>query len=137
MKEMKALLDMAAWLPITVSLEYQLKRRHTFLKADRFGNATVNWTEVKEQVDKFRPAALALRVGPVGSHLKRVRNNLFHGGKESQANSPSMATTMTAHGRCSRSWTEERSGHPIPKRLRVEQTPRTAPSVSRRRPLSQ
>lgn len=34
-------------------LEYQLKRRHAFLKADRFGNAMVDWSEVKAQVDRF------------------------------------------------------------------------------------
>lgn len=46
-------------------LEYQLKRRHAFLKADRFGNAMVDWSEVKAQVDRFPPANFVLRVEPV------------------------------------------------------------------------
>lgn len=44
-------------------LEYQLKRRHAFLKADRFGNAMVDWSEVKAQVDRFPPADFVLRLG--------------------------------------------------------------------------
>lgn len=116
-------------------LEYQLKRRHAFLKADRFGNAMVDWSEVKAQVDRFPPADFVLRVGPVTRQkmlggardrpkvqvvvnaggrreatfeprplqppnevqsdaralveaTKRVRNNLFHGGKEDPGEQP-------------------------------------------------
>lgn len=116
-------------------LEYQLKRRHAFLKADRFGNAMVDWSEVKAQVDRFPPANFVLRVEPVTRQkmlggardrpkvqvvvnargqreatfeprplqppnevqsdaralveaTKRVRNNLFHGGKEDPGEQP-------------------------------------------------
>lgn len=116
-------------------LEYQLKRRHAFLKADRFGNAMVDWSEVKAQVDRFPPADFVLRVEPVTRQkmlggardrpkvqvvvnaggqreatfeprplqppnevqsdaralveaTKRVRNNLFHGGKEDPGEQP-------------------------------------------------
>lgn len=116
-------------------LEYQLKRRHAFLKADRFGNAMVDWSEVKARVDRFPPADFVLRVGPVTRQkmlggardrpkvqvvvnaggqreatfeprplqppnevqsdaralveaTKRVRNNLFHGGKEDPGEQP-------------------------------------------------
>lgn len=116
-------------------LEYQLKRRRAFLKADRFGNAMVDWSEVKAQADRFPPADFVLRVGPVTRQkmlggardrpkvqvvvnaggqreatfeprplqppnevrsdsralveaTKRVRNNLFHGGKEDPGEQP-------------------------------------------------
>ena len=116
-------------------LEYQLKRRQAFLRADRHGNAMVDWSEVKAQVDRFPPSDFVLRVGPVTRQkmlggardrpkvqvvvnaggrrkatfeprplqppnevrsdaralveaTKRVRNNLFHGGKEDPGEQP-------------------------------------------------
>lgn len=116
-------------------LEYQLKRRPAFLKADRFGNAMVDWPEVKTAADGFPAADFVLHleaftrqkvldgarerpkvqvVIEVGGQrqatfaprplqppnevpsdaralveaAKRVRNNLFHGGKEDDGEQP-------------------------------------------------
>lgn len=116
-------------------LEYQLKRRPALLKADRFGNAMVDWAEVKATVDGLPSTDFVLQVGPdtrqkvlegarsrpkaqvvveVGARrqaifetlplqpphemrsdaralveaAKRVRNNLFHGGKEDPCEQP-------------------------------------------------
>ncbi|WHL19938.1 hypothetical protein [Stenotrophomonas acidaminiphila] len=116
-------------------LEYQLKRRHAFLKADRFGNAMVDWSEVKAAVDGFPAADFVLQLDAFTRQkvldgarerpkvqvvvnsggrrkatfeprplqppnevrsdaralveaTKRVRNNLFHGGKEDPGEQP-------------------------------------------------
>ena len=116
-------------------LEYRLKRRHAFLKADRLGNAMVNWPEVKAVVDRLPAADFVLQLGAVTRQKvligardrpkiqvvveaggrwkaifeprslqppsevqsdaralveasKRVRNNLFHGGKEDPGEQP-------------------------------------------------
>ncbi len=116
-------------------LEYQLKRRPAFLNADRFGNAMVDWSEVKTAADGFPAADFVLQleaftrqkvldgarerpkvqvVIEVGGQrkatfaprplqppnevpsdaralveaAKRVRNNLFHGGKEEPGDQP-------------------------------------------------
>jgi len=116
-------------------LEYQLKRRPSFLKADRFSNAMVDWAEVKAvlaglpsgdfvqivtsdtrrkvldgarnrpkvqmviQANGQQHASFELRplqspneVRSDASALleaaKRVRNNLYHGGKEDPGEQP-------------------------------------------------
>lgn len=116
-------------------LEYQLKRRPRFLKADRNGRAMVDWTEVKALVDglptgdfvlvvtsdtrekvldgardrpkvqmviqanghrhaifELRPLQSPNEVRSDASALleaaKRVRNNLYHGGKEDPSEQP-------------------------------------------------
>lgn len=116
-------------------LEYQLKRRPAYLKADRFGNAMVDWSEVKAAVDGFPAADFALHLDALTRQkvldgarerpkvqvvvnaggrrkaifeprplqppnevrsdaralveaTKRVRNNLFHGGKEDPGEQP-------------------------------------------------
>lgn len=70
-------------------LEYQLKRRHAFLKADRFGNAMVDWSEVKAQVDRFPPADFVLRVGPV------TRQKMLGGARDR----PKVQVVVNAGGR--------------------------------------
>ena len=116
-------------------LEYQLKLRHAFLRADRHGNAMVNWQAVMAAVAALEPADFMERVSaetrhkvltqarnrpkvqmvvevndrcqarfqernldlpdrePSDTHAlveaaRRVRNNLFHGGKEDAGEQP-------------------------------------------------
>lgn len=116
-------------------LEYQLKRRQAFLRADRHGNAMVDWSEVKAAVDGFPAADFVLQLDAFTRQkvlerarerprvqvvvnaggrrkatfeprplqppnearsdaralveaAKRVRNNLFHGGKEDPGEQP-------------------------------------------------
>lgn len=111
-------------------LEYKLKQRHAFLRADRNGNAMVAWLTVQDAVVALPPADFLARVsaptmdkvlgGPrnrpkvqaveeAGGRrrarfvvrgldppearalieaTRRVRNNLFHGGKEHAGEQP-------------------------------------------------
>ena len=111
-------------------LEYQLKLRHAFLRADRYGNAMVKWqavsaavvalppdrflarltaptlgkilggarnrpkVQVIEEVEGRRKARFVVQdldkseAGALVEAAKRVRNNLYHGGKEDPGEQP-------------------------------------------------